>query len=107
MRAQRQQLVDALQQARRERAAAATVIEEIGDGPGPPIHGGVSSGVVPATSAPVVADPHGIESGGNPAPDSVSRKRKMGVDVVGAETELANKRMHLAPYTSGDAMDIV
>ena len=107
MRAQRQQLVDALQQARRERAAAATVIEEIGDGPGPPIHGGTWSGVVPATSAPLAAVTRGIESGSTAAPDSVSRKRKLGVDVVGADTELVNKRMHLAPHTSGDAMDIV
>lgn len=106
MRAQRQQLVDALRQARRAQTAAATVIEEIGE-PGPPLNGGAWSGVVPATSAPVAAVTRSIESGGTAAPDLVSRKRKLGVDAVEADTELVNKRMHLAPYTSGDVMDIV
>jgi hypothetical protein len=105
MRAQRQQLMDALQQAHREQAAAATIIEEIGE-PGPAMHGGAWSGVVPATSAPLAVVPNGSESGSTAAPNSISRKRKLDVDAAEAGTELANKRMHLAPHLSGDAMDI-
>jgi hypothetical protein len=102
---QRQQLLDALQQARSERAAAATIIEEIGE-PGPAVDGGAWSGVVPAASVPLAAVTNGTEFSDDAVPVTGSRKRKVDGDAAEADTALLNKRMHLAPHTSGDAMDI-
>lgn len=113
MRAHRQQLMDALQQARRDRAAAATVIEEIGE-PGLAVNGGAWSGVIPATSVPMFQTHAGAAqslgeitaSGGGAASASVSRKRKPVSDANESGAEHVNKRLFRAAQTSGDAMDV-
>lgn len=104
--------MEALQQARRDRAAAAIVIEEIGE-PGPAVNGGSGSGVVLAAPIPAPATTVGaaLSFGENTvsddaaAPASVSRKRKPFSDAAESGAGCANKRMHIAPQISEDAME--
>lgn len=128
MRTQRRQLMEALQSARREHDAAATVIEEIG-GPSPAAHGGVWSGVVAApgspnglsavppmavptesatgTAAQGLVDADATPTCGTAGPAAASRKRKPFSDAAESGVEQhVSKRVHVAPQISDDAMDV-